>query len=40
MTLGPFGCHSTPSNWMLLYTLVYIVVLLALAVYSFNRRDI
>ncbi|PRR69142.1 ABC transporter permease [Neomoorella humiferrea] len=38
--LGPFGSQSTPSDWMLLYTLVYIVVLLAAAVYVFNRRDI
>ena len=40
MTLGPFGSQSTPSDLMLLYTGVYIVVLLALAVYSFKRRDI
>ncbi|GEA15136.1 MAG: type transport system permease protein [Moorella sp. (in: firmicutes)] len=38
--LGPFGSQSTPSDWMLLYTLVYIVVLLAAAIYSFKRRDI
>lgn len=38
--LGPFGSQSTPSDWMLLYTLVYIIVLLAAAVYVFNRRDI
>jgi len=38
--LGPFGSQSTPSNWMLFYTLVYIVVLLTAAVYVFNRRDI
>ncbi|WP_338834662.1 hypothetical protein MHLNE_09720 [Moorella humiferrea] len=38
--LGPFGSQSTPSDWMLLYTLVYIVILLAAAVYVFNRRDI
>ena len=40
MTLGPFGSQSTPSDLMLIYTGVYIVVLLALAVYSFKRRDI
>lgn len=38
--LGPFGSQSTPSDWMLLYTVAYIVILLALAVYSFKRRDI
>ncbi|WP_338826290.1 hypothetical protein MTBGP_10510 [Moorella thermoacetica] len=38
--LGPFGSQSTPSDWMLLYTLVYIVILLAAAVYVFNRRDV
>ena len=40
MTLGPFGSQSTPSNLMLLYTVAYIVILLALAIYSFKRRDI
>ncbi|MDN5345029.1 MAG: type transport system permease protein [Clostridia bacterium] len=40
MTLGPFGSQSTPSDLMLFYTVAYIVVLLALAVYSFKRRDI
>ncbi|OIQ62131.1 ABC transporter permease [Neomoorella thermoacetica] len=38
--LGPFGSQSTPSDWMLVYTLVYIVILLAAAVYVFNRRDV
>ncbi|KYH32472.1 ABC transporter permease [Neomoorella mulderi] len=38
--LGPFGSQSTPSNWMLVYTLVYIGILLAAAVYIFNRRDV
>jgi len=40
MTLGPFGSQSTPSVWMLIYTLAYVVVLLAAAVYAFKRRDI
>ncbi|HSW09741.1 MAG TPA: ABC transporter permease subunit [Bacillota bacterium] len=40
MTLGPFGSQSTPSDWMLVYTLAYVVVLLAAAVYTFQRRDI
>lgn len=38
--LGPFGSLSTPSNWMIVYTVVYIVLALAAAVYLFNRRDI
>jgi len=38
--LGPFGSQSTPSDWMLFYTMIYIVVLLAAAVYSFKHRDI
>jgi ABC-type transport system involved in multi-copper enzyme maturation permease subunit len=40
MILGPFGSQSTPSDWMLVYTFVYIVILLAIAVRTFNRRDI
>jgi len=40
MILGPFGSQSTPSGWMLVYTFVYIVILLAVAVRTFNRRDI
>ena len=38
--LGPFGSHSAPSNWMLLYTAGYIVVMLMAAVHVFNRRDV
>jgi len=38
--LGPFGSHSTPSDWMLLYTAGYIVVMLIVAVRVFNRRDV
>lgn len=30
--LGPFGSLSTPSNWMIVYTVVYIVLALAAAV--------
>jgi ABC-type transport system involved in multi-copper enzyme maturation permease subunit len=40
LTLGPLGSQSTPSDWMLLYTIVYIVILLAAAVYTFKHRDI
>ncbi|MGB9859277.1 MAG: ABC transporter permease [Moorellaceae bacterium] len=38
--LGPFGSVSTPSNWMIVYTIVYIILTLAAAVHLFNRRDI
>ncbi|WP_173297143.1 ABC transporter permease [Thermanaeromonas sp. C210] len=38
--LGPFGSPSTPSDWMIIYTLMYIFLSLAAAVYFFNRRDI
>lgn len=38
--LGPFGSQSTPSDWMLVYTLAYIVFMLAAAVSTFKRRDI
>lgn len=38
--LGPFGSLSTPSNWMLVYAGIYIVGLVAAAIYLFNRRDI
>lgn len=37
---GPFGSHSTPSDWMLVYTAGYIVVMLTLAIRIFNRRDV
>ncbi|HCC33311.1 MAG TPA: ABC transporter permease [Clostridiales bacterium] len=40
MTLGPIGSGSTPSDWMLVYTLAYVVFLVAVAVYTFQRRDI
>lgn len=40
MMLGPFGVHSTPSDWMLVYTGVYVLGLLAAAVSAFDRRDI
>ena len=40
MILGPFGSQSTPSDWMLVYTLAYIVILLAVAVRTFKHRDI
>lgn len=36
---GPFGASSVPSNWMLVYAVVYIIVILAVAVYYFKKRD-
>lgn len=38
--LGPFGVNSEPSVWMLVYTGVYIVFFLFIAIRRFNRRDI
>ena len=38
--LGPFGSMSEPSAWMLLYTGLYMLSFLALAVRIFSRRDI
>jgi len=40
MFLGPFGSYYTPSNWMLVYTFVYIGFMLVVAVRTFERRDI
>lgn len=38
--LGPFGSTSTPSNAMVLYALLHIGIILAAAIYIFNKRDI
>lgn len=38
--LGPFGVNSEPSAWMLVYTGVYIIYFLFVAIRRFNRRDI
>ncbi len=38
--LGPFGSMSEPSAWMLLYTGLYILCFLALAVRIFSKRDL
>lgn len=40
MALGFLGSPSAPSNWMLVYTLVYMAALLAVAVHTLKRRDI
>jgi ABC-type transport system involved in multi-copper enzyme maturation permease subunit len=38
--LGPFGSMSEPSAWMLLYTGLYILCFLALAVKIFSKKDL
>ncbi|HBC94589.1 MAG TPA: ABC transporter permease [Pelotomaculum sp.] len=38
--LGPFGAGSEPSVWMLVYTGMYLLFFLAMAVRVFSRRDI
>jgi Cu-processing system permease protein len=38
--LGPFGSMSEPSAWMLLYTGLYILCFLVLAVRIFSKRDL
>lgn len=40
LMMGPFGSNSEPSVWMLVYTGLYILGFLALAVKVFSRRDI
>lgn len=38
--LGPFGAQTEPSTLMMIYTVVYLVAALFLAVVIFQRRDI
>ncbi|MEW5761960.1 MAG: ABC transporter permease subunit [Bacillota bacterium] len=38
--MGPMGSLSEPSIWMIVYTLLYAAVALALAVHVFGRRDL
>jgi len=40
LMMGPFGSNSEPSVWMLVYTGLYILGFLVLAVKVFSRRDI
>jgi len=40
MMMGPFGSVSEPSVWMLVYTVIYIMVFLTLALMVFSKRDI
>ncbi|HEX2924706.1 MAG TPA: hypothetical protein VHP38_00355 [Ruminiclostridium sp.] len=37
---GPFGAASVPSNWMLVYCALYIIVLFWVAVHVFKHRDL
>jgi ABC-type transport system involved in multi-copper enzyme maturation permease subunit len=38
--LSPFGAFSVPSLLMVAYAVLYLVIVLAMAVSTFNRRDI
>lgn len=38
--IGAFGAASTPSAWMLVYTMIYIIVTLLLAIRYFEKRDL
>lgn len=37
---GPFGVSSLPSNWMLVYTFIYIIIVLILAIHFFQQKDL
>lgn len=37
---GPFGTASLPSNWMLVYTIIYISIIVIIAWRSFAGRDL
>ncbi|HPF20727.1 MAG TPA: ABC transporter permease subunit [Syntrophomonas sp.] len=39
VSFGPFGAASTPSTVMLIYTLVYILIVMAFAFRFFGKRD-
>lgn len=38
--MSPFGAFSVPSLFMVLYAILYLVIVLAIAVSTFNHRDI
>jgi Cu-processing system permease protein len=40
VNFGPFGGASTPSIWMLVYALIYIAVMIILAIYFFEKKDL
>jgi hypothetical protein len=37
---GPFSVKVVPSDWMVLYAALYTAVALAMAVRTFERRDL
>ena len=37
---GPFSVFNPPSAWMGIYSVAYLVIVLALAVWAFRRRDL
>jgi hypothetical protein len=37
---SPFSATSAPSSAMVIYALVYAIAALALAIYSFQQRDL
>jgi Cu-processing system permease protein len=39
-SMTPFSSTSVPNEWMILYAVVYIAVMLALALRQFSRRDL
>ena len=40
MGMSPFGAFSVPSALMVLYAMLYLLIVFAIAVSTFNRRDI
>jgi len=40
ISFGPFGAVSSPNNAMIVYTVIYLLAFLLIAVKSFNTRDV
>ncbi|MBC9783635.1 ABC transporter permease subunit [Heliobacterium chlorum] len=40
LSLGPFGVAVPPSNLMIIYTLLYLMACLGLALYNFHKKDL
>lgn len=40
ISFGPFGAISSPSNAMIIYTVIYLLAFLLIAIKSFNTRDV
>lgn len=38
--IGPFGAQSAPSSGMMVYTVIYLAIILSSAIFIFKRRDI